>query len=58
MSEWGGYRAILEEAREIEKENREQERHPVACPRCGEPLVENERLKMLACPLGHFRQPN
>lgn len=50
MKDWGGYGAIIEEAREIKR----NEQPPVACPRCGEPLVENPR-GVKACPLGHFR---
>lgn len=52
MSDYGGFRAIVEEAREIEREERAHQL--VDCPLCGEPLDENSRGE-LNCPLGHFR---
>lgn len=53
MKDYGGYGQIVEEAREIDREQRDK--GPVACPVCGSPLDENEKLGLLNCPLGHWR---
>ncbi len=53
-ADWGGYRAIIDEAREIERE--EKQRPLVDCPICGTPLDKNERGE-LNCNMGHFRAP-
>jgi hypothetical protein len=55
MSDYGGFRAILEEAKQIAQEERNKQ--PEACPNDGTPLVFNERLGMLGCPMGDFRTP-
>lgn len=54
MSDFGGLRGIIEEARQLERE--EQTRPLVDCPLCGTPLDKNSRGE-LSCPLGHFRAP-
>ena len=53
MGDYGGFKAILEEARQIQRE--EAAKTPVACPLCGEPLDYNEKRGLLDCPLGHYR---
>lgn len=52
MAEWGGLRAIIEEAKEIAREEREAPL--IDCPICGTPLDKNSRGQ-LNCPMGHFR---
>lgn len=54
-SDFGGLRAILDEAKQLAEEERNREIE--ACPNDGTPLVRNERLNMLACPMGDFRAP-
>lgn len=51
MRDWGGYAAIVEEAREIKRNEKPSE----ACPLCGELLEFNERRGLANCPLGHYR---
>jgi transcription initiation factor IIE alpha subunit len=53
VSDWGGYKALQDEAREIAKA--EREKPPTDCPQCGEPLEYNERRSLYNCPLGHYR---
>lgn len=53
--DWGGLRGIIDEARDIARD--ERERPLVDCPVCGTTLQKNERLQQLGCPLGHFRAP-
>lgn len=54
MSDYGGFKAILQEAKETE---RQAKREPlVACPVCGTQLDTNS-AGMKNCPLGHFRAP-
>lgn len=53
MSDWGGYRRILEEAKE--EERAERSAREVACPLCGTPLAFNSQ-GLGNCPLGHYRQ--
>lgn len=55
MSDWGGLRAILGEAKQLAEEERNKQ--PEACPNDGTPLVFNERLSILACPMGDYRTP-
>ena len=52
MSDYGGFRAIIEEARDIGLEARG--RRLVACPIDGAILEETSR-GWLNCPLGNFR---
>lgn len=50
--DWGGLRSIINEARQLEEEER---RNPSpACPRCGTILDVNSRGQR-NCPMGHFR---
>jgi len=53
MSDYGGYRQIVEEARQIEQEQRAKPL--VDCPICGGPLDYNEKRGLLSCRMGHFR---
>ena len=53
-NDWGGFRAILDEARQIERD--EKSRALVDCPVCGTPLDTNSRGQK-NCPLGHFEAP-
>jgi hypothetical protein len=51
MSDWGGYKALRDQAA---KEAAEDRVKPIeACPLCGEPL--EGRNGVYNCPLGHFR---
>lgn len=52
MSDFGGYGAILREARALDEAQRAKPL--IDCPVCGEPLKENARGEV-NCPLGHFR---
>lgn len=52
MSEYGGYRAIIEEARKLEEQERVEPQ--VACPVCGTVLDVNAR-GAVNCPMGHYR---
>lgn len=54
MSDWGGLRGIIDEARELERE--EKSRPLVDCPQCGTPLDVNSRGEK-NCPMGHGRWP-
>lgn len=51
MAEWGGYGAIIEEARELA----ERPEPLVSCPRCGARLDVNSE-DIANCPLGHWRE--
>lgn len=51
--DYGGFKTILEDARQDERELRQQPE--VACPVCGEPLDFNPR-GIGNCPAGHYRQ--
>lgn len=54
MSDYGGYRAIIDEAKQLDEERR---REPlVTCPVCGTVLDENSRGEK-SCPMGHGRWP-
>ncbi len=53
MGDYGGYKGILDEARELDRV--EQDRTEVACPLCGKILDQNERRGEVNCPLGHYR---
>jgi len=53
MSDYGGFRQIIEEARKLDREQRGLP--PVACPLCGTPLEYNEKRGLLNCPAGHYR---
>jgi NAD-dependent DNA ligase len=53
MGDWGGYGRIIEEAHEMDREQRGKP--PSACPVCGTALEYNERRGQLNCPLGHYR---
>lgn len=55
MGDWGGYRAVIDEARKIAEDERNKK--PVDCPVCGTVLDFNERLNQFNCPLGHYRAP-
>lgn len=50
--DYGGFRSIIDEARELANEERAREQ--VDCPLCGAPLDKNER-GVKNCPLGHWR---
>lgn len=52
---WGGLRSIIEEARQIEREDRM--RPEVDCPICGEVLQVNSR-GVGNCPMGHYTTNN
>lgn len=52
MSDFGGFGAIVQEARALEEA--ERARPLVDCPVCGEVLKRNKR-GAVSCPLGHFR---
>lgn len=52
--DWGGLRGIVDEARELDRE--EQMRPLIDCPICGTLLDENSRGEK-NCPMGHFRAP-
>ena len=52
MSDWGGFGGIIKEAQAVA----ENPPPVVACPRCGELLVENKRLNVKACPRGDWRE--
>lgn len=52
--DWGGFRAIIDEANALAEENRERERNPVDCPKCGALLQVNSRGER-DCPMGHWR---
>ena len=54
MSErdWGGLRGIIDEARELARE--ERDRVEEACPLCGTPLDFNAQGAG-NCPMGHWR---
>jgi len=53
MADYGGFKAILKEARQIQRE--EAAKTPVDCPFCGTPLEYNEKRGLLNCPAGHYR---
>jgi len=51
MRDWGGYGTIIEEAREIDRE--ERGKPPEGCPLCGTPLdVRDDGVRN--CKMGHF----
>ena len=54
MSErdWGGLRGIIDEARDLARE--ERDRVEVDCPLCGTPLDFNAHGEG-NCPMGHYR---
>ena len=52
MSDYGGFGAIIREARE--NDANERDRKEVACPLCGKPLDENKD-GVTNCPMGHYR---
>ncbi len=52
QGDYGGFGAILEEARAIEEQLREQDR--VDCPKCGSLLAVNS-AGAASCPMGHYR---
>jgi hypothetical protein len=54
MGDYGGYRGIIEEVREIERKERQEKL--VDCPVCGEPL--QWRNGIANCPAGHYRASN
>lgn len=51
--DWGGYRAIFEEAWELAEQERRNP--PAVCPIDGELLVYNQRRREWGCPLGNYR---
>jgi hypothetical protein len=53
VSDFGGLKGIVEEARQLERE--ERAKPLVDCPVCGTPLDKNSRGEV-NCPMGHFRQ--
>ena len=53
MRDYGGYGKIVEEARELDREQRDKT--PTACPFCGMPLEYNEKRGLLNCPAGCYR---
>ncbi len=55
MSDFGGFRALIEEAKSIREDLRNQE--ITACPNDGTPLEKHPRTGMLNCPMGDFRAP-
>lgn len=54
MGDYGGYGQIVEEAREIQRQ--EAGKTPKDCPICGTPLEYNEKRGLLNCPMGCWRQ--
>ena len=54
MSDFGGLRGIIEEAKALDAENRASPL--VDCPVCGTPLDTNARGAK-NCPMGHFYAP-
>ena len=52
MSDFGGLRAMVEEARQLDTEN--ATRSLLDCPLCGTPLDVRERDGLKNCPMGHF----
>lgn len=53
MSDYGGYGQIMQEARELEKE--ERAKLLTACPICGTPLEFSPARSLLNCPMGCYR---
>jgi hypothetical protein len=53
MSDWGGYRALMQEAREIAEEERKQP--PQACPLDGTPLEFHPKKNVWFCPMGNYQ---
>lgn len=53
MSDYGGYRALRDQARAEAVAERSEPL--VDCPVCGTPLERRARDGMANCPLGHFR---
>jgi hypothetical protein len=53
MTDFGGYRQIIEEARQLEQEQRAKPL--VDCPICGAVLVYSEKRGLVSCPMGHYR---
>lgn len=54
MSDYGGLRGIIDEAKQIDAE--ERTRPLLDCPLCGTPLQTNSRGEK-SCEMGHFRAP-
>ncbi len=52
MNDFGGLRAIVEEARLLDAEN--AARPLLDCPFCGTPLEIRPRDGLRHCPMGHF----
>lgn len=53
--DWGGYKAIAEEAKRLSEAEKQQPE--VACPVCGTPLDVNS-AGAGNCPMGHYRTNN
>jgi hypothetical protein len=53
MSDWGGFKKIMDEARANAEE--EKRKPPEACPLDGTPLEYHAGKALWVCPMGNYR---